>query len=296
MDPAGRGYVKAKSFAKINLGIEIVRRRRDQYHEIRTLFQTVNLYDELEFQILGGPEILIKGNDPSIPWDESNLIHRAAVLLRKESGVESGVSVRVNKRIPPGRGLGGGSGNAAVTLLALNRIWRLGWPGEKLRDLGGRLGADVPYFFTGGLALGLGRGDICFPLEDFPSRHAVIILPAMAVPTASVYGNLRISLTLNPKDSKIIRFLDTGELCSLRNELEDTIFSLYPQLKNYKSLIKSPDSELSLVSGSGSAVFSLFPQREQAEAAAAHSSGEHTVLVVDTLSRADYWKGLSTGV
>lgn len=288
--------IRVPSFAKINLGIEVVRRRSDQYHEIRTLFQTVALCDVIDFELLPAPGIVLTGNDPSIPWDENNLIFRAARLLREESGSTEGVSICVDKNIPPGKGLGGGSSNAAVTLWALDRLWNLGMGKARLKDLGGRLGADVPYFLDGGLALGLGRGDICFPQPDLPSLSALVLFPDLAVQTASVYRKLRISLTLNPKDSKIIRFIDTRDFSSLRNELEDTIFCLYPQLKENKSLIKSPESELSLVSGSGSAVFSLFSDRKKAEAAADRLGREYKTVVVDTVSKKKYWHSLSTGV
>lgn len=288
--------IRIPSFAKINLGIEVVRRRPDHYHEIRTLFQSVSLHDVLEFEWKPGSEISLRGNEPSIPWTEDNLIFRAARLLQNETGAADGVSIRVDKNIPAGKGLGGGSSNAAVTLWALNRLWGLGLKKTILKDLGGCLGADVPYFLDGGLALGLGRGDVCFSLPDLPSMSVLILFPDLAVPTHSVYGELRISLTLNPKDSRIIKFLDTGDFCPLQNELEDTIFCLYPQLVEYKSLIQSPESELSLVSGSGSAVFSLYSDRKKAEAAFRRLGPKYNSVVVDIVSGEGYRQSLNTGV
>ena len=291
-----KAKIRVPSLAKINLGIEVVRRRSDQYHEIRTLFQSVDIVDVLEFERKQESKIVLTGNESSIPWDEDNLIFRAARLLQEESGSTEGISIHVTKHIPAGKGLGGGSSNAAVTLFVLNRLWNLGMGMARLKDLGGRLGADVPYFLEGGLALGLGRGDLCFPLTDLPPLYALVLFPDLTVPTESVYRNLRISLTLKPEDSKIIRFLDTSDLCSLRNDLEDSIFCLYPQLKEYKSLIQSPESELSLVSGSGSAVFSLFSDREKAEAAAARLGRGYNTVVTETVSQAEYRRILSTGV
>lgn len=288
--------LRIKSGAKINLGIEITRKRRDHYHEIRTLFQSVGLYDRIEFESLAGSDIHLAGSDPSIPWDETNLIYRAARLLQKETGTRSGASIRVDKHIPAGKGLGGGSSNAAATLFSLNRLWNLGLKECTLKDLGGRLGADVPFFLEGGTALGLGRGDICFPLADLRPRSVLLLFPSLSVPTAAIYRNHCPSLTLNPRNSKIIRFLDTRDLCSLENELEVTIFSLYPQLEEYKSLIQSQESELSLVSGSGSAVFSLFPDRKRAETAALRLGAKHDLVIVDTVSREGYKRCLCTGV
>ena len=280
-----------KSFAKINLGIEVLGKRNDGFHEIRTLFQSIGLFDQLTFFPCVQNEIMLKGDDDAIPWDESNLIHKAASLLRERHAIQAGVEIRVKKNIPAGKGLGGGSSNAAMTLMALNSMWNIRQGKDVLGELGAQLGADVPFFFEGGLCLGEGRGDILFPQEDLNPFLCVLVLPAASVTTAAVYGRLPASLTSQDKDSKIIRFLDSHDLGGLENDLEETVFREYPQIKAIKSLIQKQGSELTLMSGSGSAVFGLFREREKAEKAMKALralSNEHTVLITTGLSRTEY--------
>jgi 4-diphosphocytidyl-2-C-methyl-D-erythritol kinase len=182
--------LKIPSFAKINLGLEVLRRRPDGYHDIRTLFQWIDYYDTIEFRPLSGPEIRLSGNDPSIPWDETNLVHRAASLLREKAGLVPGVDIVVEKRIPAGGGLGGGSSNAAMTLWGLNVFWRLGLSDAELEVLGLTLGMDVPYFFSGGLCLGEDRGDRLTTLPDLPTCWIVLAMPPFPVSTKLIYGSL----------------------------------------------------------------------------------------------------------
>jgi 4-diphosphocytidyl-2-C-methyl-D-erythritol kinase len=288
--------MRVKSFAKINLGIEVLKKREDGYHEIRTLFQTVGLYDLLEIFPLAGNEIILKGNDPSISWDESNLIHRAGMLLKERFSCERGVEIHVTKNIPAGKGLGGGSSNAAMTLWVLNEMWGLCLKKEELQGLGSLLGADVSFFFEGGLCLGRGIGSRIFPLDDLDPCLCVLVLPSVSLATASVYGTHRVSLTSQKKDSKIIKFLDSRDLGFLENDLEKTVFRSYPQIKAIKKLLQKQGSELSLMSGSGSAVFGLFRQKEQAEKAARAISEEHPVVFVATIPREAYWAEINTGV
>jgi len=288
--------MRVKSFAKINLGIEILGKRDDGYHEIRTLFQSVDLYDLLEFLPLPRNEIILKGNVASIRWDESNLIHRAATLLRKRCAIKRGAEIRVTKKIPAGKGLGGGSSNAAMTLWALNKIWKLDLEKQHLRDIGAFLGADIPFFFDGGLCLGQGKGDRVVPQEDLNPYSCVLVLPSFCVSTASVYKRVRVSLTSQDKDSKIIKFLDSRDLGFLDNDLEETVFRAYPQIKAIKSIIQEQDSELTLMCGSGSAIFGLFRQKSKAEDALRVLSKKHSAVLTATLSRTDYWRKIQTGV
>ena len=258
------------------------------------IIQNVNV-DLLSFFPRTRDEIVLKGDDDSIPWDESNLIHRAASLVKERCAVQSGVEIQVKKDIPGGKGLGGGSSNAAMTLLALNKMWGLHFGKDDLKKLGGELGADVPFFFEGGLCLGKGKGDILYPQEDLKPFCCVLVLPSVSVSTAAVYRSFRASLTSQDKDSKIIRFLESHNLGGLQNDLEETVFRTYPQIKAIKNLIQEQGSELTLMSGSGSAVFSLFRQKEKADEAIVALkalSNEHTVLLTTGLSRTEYQKRL----
>ncbi len=288
--------MRVKSFAKINLGLEVLGKREDGYHEIRTLFQTVEVYDLLEFWPLRQNEIFLMGNDNSISWDESNLVHRAARLLKEQFDLKGGIRIRVKKNIPAGRGLGGGSSNAATTLWSLNKIWDLGLGKRALMDLGSNLGADVPYFLEGGLCLGEGIGDRIAPLDDLSPRLCVLVLPSFPLSTADVYGRVPSSLTSKDKDSKIIRFLESRDLGFLENDLEEIVFRTHPQIKAIKHIFQKQGSELSLMSGSGSTIFGLFLEKEKAEGVSRELEEVNDVVFTKTLPRKDYWKDRQTGV
>ena len=286
--------MKYRSFAKINLGIEVLGKREDGYHEIRTIFQAVDFGDVLDFRRLGEREIRLSGTDASIPWDGRNLVHRAAALLQQDYPGAGGVEIRVTKNVPAGKGLGGGSSNAAITLYALNRLWELGLEKSRLQEYGRRLGADVPYFLEGGLCLGEGRGDVITPLPDLPVFYCVLALPSFSILTSDVYGRLR--LTSPAEASKMSRFLARREFGRLENKLEETVFSLYPRLKAIKSSFLHKEAVLSLVSGTGSAVFGLFEDRDKAARALADIGRTEEALLAETLSRERYWKRATAGV
>jgi 4-diphosphocytidyl-2-C-methyl-D-erythritol kinase len=286
--------MKIRSFAKINLGIEVLGKRADNYHDIKTLFQAVDFFDVLDFSFAAGDTIRLKGNDQAIPWDESNLIFQGASLLRQKYGARGGVEINVVKNIPPGRGLGGGSSNAAMTLYALNELWSLGLDKETLQRLAAPLGADVPYFLEGGLCLGEARGDKVTALPDLPRLYCVLALPSFPVSTGAIYGHMR--LTSGGKESKINQFLAQRDFGLLENRLEKAVFSLYPRLKAIKSFFHQREAILSLVTGTGSAVFGLFLQKEKAEKALSELEGVEEALLVETLSRERYWKKATAGV
>lgn len=288
--------MRVRSFAKINLGLEVLGKRNDGYHEIRTLFQSVDLHDDLELQPLRPDRIILEGNDKSVPWDESNLIYKAAKILKERFEVRAGVLVRVEKKIPVGKGLGGGSSNAAAVLWALNKIWGLGLEKSVLMDLGRLLGADIPYFFEGGLCLGEERGDRITPLEDIPPCLCVLVFPPFSLSTEGVYGQVCTSLTSQNKDSKIIEFLDSRNFSLLANDLEEIVSKTHPQIKAIRNIFQKQGSKLSLMSGSGSAVFGLFLKKEKAEGASRMLVKEHTVVLAKTLSREGFWEKREAGV
>ncbi|MGH9320491.1 MAG: 4-(cytidine 5'-diphospho)-2-C-methyl-D-erythritol kinase, partial [Vicinamibacteria bacterium] len=182
----------ARAFAKINLGLEVLRRREDGYHEIRTILQTIDFCDELNFEDSDG-EIRLAVDAKGVPTGPENLVHRAARGLAEAAGYCGGCVIHLEKRVPPGRGLGGGSSDAAAALLALDRLWGTRAPLEDLHRLAAGIGMDVPFFLYGGAALALGRGDEIHPLDrsfDFP---IVLILPEFSISTAAAYGSLRLT-------------------------------------------------------------------------------------------------------
>ena len=288
--------MRIKSFAKVNLGLEVIRKREDGYHEVRTLLQAINLYDVLEFRRTTEQRIVLQGDDPTVSWGSDNLIHRAALLLKRGRRLPGGIEIQATKTIPPGKGLGGGSSNAAMTLYALNELWELNLNVKTLMDLGKELGADVPFFLKGGLCQGTERGDEIVPVPDLKPLWCLLVLPRFSISTASIYGKLRLSLTSKSKDSKIIKFLDSRQLGSLENGLEETVFRLYPQLKPIKAYFQDQESELSLVSGSGSAVFGLFSDRYRAEKTLKELEKKYPAVLAETLPREQYWENIRAGV
>lgn len=285
-----------KSFAKINLGLEVLGRRADGYHDILTLFQSVSLCDVLSFHLLSEPEIRLSGDDPSVPWDETNLIHKAARLLGRRTDAGTGAVVEVRKSIPAGKGLGGGSANAAMTLFALNELRGAGLDRQELQALGRELGADVPYFLEGGLCLGRGRGDELEPLPDLPETAVLIVLPPFPILTAEIYGRRRPALTSKAKPGRILQFLDNKSFEFLENQLEETIFRFHPSLEGVKSLLREQGAAAAMVSGTGSAVYGLFPDRDRAAAARSALPAGTDSALVETLPREKYWTELRAGV
>jgi 4-diphosphocytidyl-2-C-methyl-D-erythritol kinase len=287
--------MKIRSFAKVNLGLEVLGKRSDGYHDILTLFQGIDLSDVLEFVPAPGRDILLSGNDPSVPWDGRNLVHQAAELLRSETGRGGGVRIEVTKSIPAGRGLGGGSGNAAMTLFGLNILWDLNMSPADLAKLGKMIGADVPYFLEGGLCLGEGRGDQLTPLPDLPPLFYLLAFPPFPVGTAGIYAAWRPSLTSAAKPSKIKRFLENKDFGLLENQLEETIFRSHPQLEEFKRFFQGQGAEASLVSGTGSTVFGLFAEKEKALGGWRELRKRAPALVVKSLPRETYWRRLRAG-
>jgi 4-diphosphocytidyl-2-C-methyl-D-erythritol kinase len=288
--------MRVKSFAKINLGIEVLGKRKDEYHNIRTLFQSIDFYDVLEFYVISDNKIDLSVTDDTISWGTDNLIFQAALSLKQKLGLSNGIKIKANKKIPPGKGLGGGSSNAAMTLLALNKIWELHCTPEELTELAKGLGADVPYFLTGGLCLGTGKGDEIKPLEDLPVLYCVLALPDVSIPTSSIYANLPETLTSEEKDSKITKFFHNRNYCGLINSLEEAVFSLYPQIEIIKGLFQANEAELSLLSGSGSAVFGLFKTRKNAQRVFKELNSRYSVIVTKTLPRQEYKNRIYVGV
>jgi len=284
-----------KSFAKINLGLEIVGKRPDGYHDIRTLFQTISLSDELHLEPASAGAIHLAGDDPSVAWDETNLIHRAARFLREKTGTDQGARILVKKSVPAGRGLGGGSSNAAAALLGLNRMWGLGLDAPGLAGLARRLGADVPFFLHGGLCLGEDIGDRLTRLPDLAPLPCLLVFPAFPIPTASIYAGIELPLTSAGKVSKIMRFLESGDFGLLENDLEHVIFRAHPELESWKRFFRELGAILSQVSGSGSAVYGLFADAESAMEAQKRLPGTPAARLAATLPREGYWAQLGAG-
>jgi len=265
-----------RAFAKLNLTLRVLGRRADGYHELRTTFQSLNLHDTLTFTARKGP-FAIAGSDPDCPNDESNLIWRAAERLCRErpgSPALAGVEVRVTKRIPSRAGLGGGSSDAAATLRALAVLWRVRVEPGRLREIGAGIGADVPFFFEGGTALGLERGDLLYPLIDRPRWWAVVARPAFGVSTKDAY-----------------EWWDAADASPSpgANDLERVVAARHPEIARLAAKLRRAGAREAAMSGSGSAVFGLFDGQRAAEGAAQALAGRDVItLTTRTLDRAAY--------
>ncbi|MFB3895542.1 MAG: 4-(cytidine 5'-diphospho)-2-C-methyl-D-erythritol kinase [bacterium] len=258
-----------KAYAKVNLFLEIVARRDDGYHELETILQTISLHDELE--LAPQPEkISITCNLPYLPIDERNLAYRAAKLVKEKTGTNQGVGIKLNKQIPVGAGLGGGSSDAAAVLLGCNRIWGSNLSDSDLVELGMQLGMDVPFFLHGGTALAVGRGERIIQQLPTPALELIIVYPNFPVPTASVYKNLDIrSRTSKQESTKLLSALQLGNVIKIAgllfNRLEVSTFKLHPQLTKIKDILIHEGCLGALLSGSGSALFGIAQNNQSAD-------------------------------
>jgi 4-diphosphocytidyl-2-C-methyl-D-erythritol kinase len=244
-----------KSFAKINLGLEIMGKRVDGYHNLKTIFQTIDLYDTIEIKENHTGTIHLDGDDPLVEWDRGNTIFKAFDIIGDTFKLHQGFDIFVKKKIPVGSGLGGGSSNAAVILLFLNEYFRLNLQIEDLIDMVVKIGADVPFFLIGGTVMAEGIGERITPLENFEESRVTIVIPAIKVPTALIFSHF--NLTTKPIKSKIDTFITSKKLEVLENNLEKTTFELFPEVRMIKKKMRTMGFKLVLMSGSGSAVYGV---------------------------------------
>ena len=280
--------LKFKTPAKVNLGLHVHGKREDGFHELETIFQMVSLFDDVELELLSSG-IKLECDMPGIPTDDTNLVCKAALLLRKSYQVEGkGVSIRLKKKIPFGAGLGGGSGNAAGVLMGLNRLWDLNIEREKLFTLAAELGSDVPFFLTSPCALGKGRGERLKVLESCSKFQVLLVFPGFPIATSWVYQNLRLKLTKRPNNISILRKnLSLSDITSLGsqlyNDLESVVIQKFPEVKVVKDELWAWGALGVLLSGSGSAVFGIFDDPEKAQVACASLNGDWERVVTETI-------------
>ena len=264
--------IRREAFAKINLGLDVVRRLPNGYHEVRMIMQTVGICDVLTFRkAVSGIQLVVDNEE--LPTDGNNLICKAAKLLLESAGIEGGVSITLEKHIPIAAGMAGGSTDAAATLLGINELYEIGYDVDKLEELGVKIGADVPYCIQGGTALAEGIGEVLSPLPTPPTCHLVIAKPDINVSTKFVYENLRANeLESHPDIDGMIEGLEKGDLKAitdrLANVLETVTVPAYPIIDEIKQTMLDAGAEGALMSGSGPTVFGIFTELEKAKQAA----------------------------
>ena len=264
--------------AKINLVLRILDRRPDGYHNVWSLMQTVKLEDKLSISINHSHSAInVCCDDPSLKTDRSNLVYRAAAAVLEQRGQAVGLDIALAKRIPMGAGLGGGSSDAAATIIGLNRILQLEWSLKKMAQVGQTLGSDVPFFFFAPSATVSGRGEKVTPVRMMESRWVVLVNPSFPVETKWAYQQLSQSRTGVTPMSHSQAALDTEAVLSWKqvreaaeNDFETPVFHAYPLLRDIKQQLTAAGAEVALLSGSGATVFGIFP--DEAGARVAHAS------------------------
>jgi 4-diphosphocytidyl-2-C-methyl-D-erythritol kinase len=260
--------------AKVNLHLEVLGKRPDGFHELRTVFQAIDLWDVLEGEPDG--DLSLTCDDPSLPCDATNLVLRAARALRERLGPGPGARLHLSKGIPAGGGLGGGSSDAAGALLLLNRLWTGGLGRQELATLAAGIGSDCPFFLWGGTALGTGRGEWIEPMPPMPARDLVLGFPPFGISTAEVYARLA---ALTPPAAGVTvpalftKFSPEKDFGAARNDLEGAVLEGWPELGVFRARLLDEGARLALVSGSGSTVFGLFDDAAAATRAGASASG-----------------------
>ena len=257
--------IQLKALAKINLGLDVLRRREDGYHEVKMIMQTIGLHDDLEIRKTKTPGIQVKTNLYYLPTNENNLVYKAAKLLMDEFQIQEGVSIQLKKRIPVAAGMAGGSSDGAAVLWGINQMYGLGLSMQALMERGVRLGADVPYCIQRGTALAEGLGEKLSVLPPMPKCTILIAKPGISVSTKFVYENLHAN-DLKPEqhpdvDSMIeaMRQKDLGLLCSrMGNVLETVTIPAYPVINEIKRTMMDNGAIGSMMSGSGPTVFGIF--------------------------------------
>jgi len=289
--------VRIPAFAKINLRLDVLGKREDGFHELRTIFQTISLHDELRLRASrrDGIALSIQGNQPlSAEPVEKNLVYRAVDALRRELRIRGGVEIQLKKTIPAGRGLGGGSSDAAAALQGYLRLTKKKLAAARLMEIAASLGADVPFFLWGGRALGVNKGDEIYPLPDIAKQHMLVVSPPdIHVPTPDAYRWLNakaLRLTkpaANPKLWEFCALCWSAQGSGLSNDFEEPVFRRHPRLDQIKrELLQRGAAEASLA-GSGSAVFGVFPSPALARRAAVGFPHDQT-FVCETVSRDRY--------
>lgn len=275
---------KALSPAKVNLLLKVVSRRPDGYHNLVSIVDIVSIYDVIHIKEIERDIVIVRDSTGTLPDGNGNTIYRAAMLLKETFGVNRGVEIFVEKNIPLGAGLGGGSSNAATTMKELVRLWDLAVSMPELTQLGRRIGADVPLFLYGKPCVMKGVGERITPVK-LPILHYLVVYPNVILSTRDVYNDLRIVLTKSENEvtlsGQFSTALDIANV--LENDLEEVAFVRCPAIKTIKERLRGVGAVGALMSGSGSAVFGIFEEQREAAQASARIGGLGKIFIADSV-------------
>ncbi len=292
-------FLSLPSFAKINWSLRILGKRPDNFHEIRTILQTISLHDQLTFELRNDQQIELSCSEPGIPTDNRNLIVRAAQALRESYSLNAGVRIQLEKNIPIEAGLGGGSSNAAVTLMALAHLWQIDAGAPELMEIARALGADVPFFLLGGRVLGTGTGSTLTLQPDQEAHKLVVIAPRASVSTRAAYASLQAAALTSESSEFILSSSQKSAISDdLRhslhldfvNDFESVIFDIYPEIRRAKEQLIAAGAKMALLTGSGSSVFGVFADSKAQQQAVEKIKCEAgwRIFPCVTLSRNEY--------
>ena len=270
--PPSSRQVSVAAPAKVNLILRILDRRPDGYHNLWSVMQTVGLKDEIVLRVGSQPgRIELTCDQPDIPLGSDNLVCRAAALVLERARLYRGLTIELRKRIPMGAGLGGGSSDAAATILGLNRLFDFGWSSQQMAEVGGSLGSDIPFFFFAPCAKVGGRGDLVSPLDLTGRRAVLLVNPGFGVETKWAYQTLAATRTSAPALGRALMELDRQRSVSwealrplMGNDFEDVVFSHHPVLQETKQMLLSHGAESAFLSGTGATVFGIFESLSEA--------------------------------
>ena len=285
--------VRLRAFAKINLGLKLLRKRPDGYHEIRTVYQTIAFHDRLEVTLRRAGKGVVVECDRPLLSGRRNLVHQACELWRRARKFSGEIRVNLKKRIPLGSGLGGASSDAAAALLGLERLTGDGMDLASRWELAARLGSDVPLFLLGGRVLGCGRGEEVYPLRDLPRRHCLVVFPGFGVSTAEAYHEASLRLTKQHRASSIASFGAWPQFSlegwgPAENDFEVVVFARWPELARLKGRLIQAGAEVASLTGSGSAVYAVFESTRNLARALKIIPAGWQVFLSRTLARSEY--------
>lgn len=285
--------MRLRALAKINLGLDIIGKRPDGYHDVRMIMQTIQMYDVLDIRKKEEPGISLSVNAPYIPSDERNLVYKAAKLLMDEFRIQEGVDIRLEKFIPVAAGMAGGSSDAAAAFVGLNRLFRLNLTEQELMERAVKIGADVPYCIMRGTALAEGIGEKLTRLDPLPKCYVLVGKPGINVSTKMAYENLNLSdISAHPDIDGMIEDIKNRDLYSMAakmsNVFEPGIAKQYPVIRQIRELMEDNGAIKAMMSGSGPTVFGIFDNKEVTEKAAAvlrESGLARTVFATEIYNR-----------
>lgn len=260
--------MRLKALAKINLALDVLRKREDGYHEVRMIMQTIQMYDTLDIQKKDTPGIALETNLPYVPNDERNLVYKAAKLLMDEFHVQQGVSMKLEKMIPVAAGMAGGSSDAAAALIGINRMFELGLSKKELMERAVKIGADVPYCIMRGTALAEGIGEKLTRMEAVPHCYVLVGKPGISVSTKEAYGNLNLAaIETHPDIDGMMADIKNGDLYSMVEKMENVfepgIIRNHPEIQKIKDLMQAHGALKAMMSGSGPTVFGIFDKKDR---------------------------------